>query len=244
MDRIASVVRLQTQHRFNTFGLPFVIVGIAFVVVLLIGVIANVATGGDATDLGAMREGMRWNGAIFSLLGPLMGLGFTAMLQMFPLALGLGVTRREFALGSVGVFAMLAFGFAAVVAILREIEAATTGFGLGIRMFDVAYVGGGAWWQTFVHTSAMLLMAMFLSAALSTVYLRGGQTALWLVITIVVLAVALALAASVFLLPDGIGPVMEAIFTADWWAWTLGFVAVGAVAALVWALLIRRTPVR
>lgn len=244
MDRTASVVRLQTQHRFNTFGLPFLIVGIAFVVVLLIGVIANVAVGGDRGELVGMREGMRWNGAVWSLLGPLMGLGFTAMLQMFPLALGLGITRREFVRGSTLVFAGLAVGFAAVVTILREIEVATEGFGLSIRMFDVAYVGGGSWWQTFLHTTALLLMAMLLSAAISTIYLRSGQTGLWIVITSIVLLAAVAGALTMLFAPEGLAGVGQAIFTAEWTSWIVGFLLVGALAAVAWVLLIRKAPVR
>jgi len=245
MHRTASVIKLQTQHRYQTFGLPFVILGIAFAVVLVIGIIANVAAGDDADDvLGLMHDGMRFNGAIWSLLGPLMGLGFTAMLQMFPLALGLGVTRREFASGTVALFAGLALGFAAVVTVLRQIEIATEGFGLGIRMFDVVYVGDGAWWQTLVHTTGLLLMAMLLSAALSTVYLRGGQTALWLVLASIGVLVALGGAVAVLVAPGGLAAVAETIFTAPSWAWLVGFVVVGGLSAAAWLLLIRRAPVR
>ncbi|QCR18281.1 hypothetical protein [Agrococcus sp. SGAir0287] len=244
MDRTASVIRLQTQHRFQTFGLPFVILGIATAVVLLIGIIANVAAGGDRSELTGMYDGMRWNGAIWSLLGPLMGLGFTAMLQMFPLALGLGVTRREFALGSVAVFGILSVGFAAVVTALREIERATDGFGLSIRMFDVTYVGEGPWWLTFVHTALLLMMAMLLSAALSTVFLRGGQTALWIVITSVAVLALLGGTLAVLFVPGGLAAIAEAIFAAPSWAWLVGFVVVGAASAFAWMLLIRRAPVR
>lgn len=244
MDRIISVIRLQTQHRFNTFGLPFVIVGMAFAVVLAIGVIARVAAGGDVGELAGMREGMRFNGAIWSLLGPLMGLGFTAMLQMFPLALGLGITRREFAAGSLAVFAGLALLFSVVVTVLRAIEVATDGWGLSIRMFDVTYVGMGPWWQTLVHTFALLLAAMLLSAALSTVYLRGGQPTLWVVLTGLVLLLVLAGGIAMVTLPDGMTGVFTAIFEASWTSWLIGFVAVGAVSALAWGLLIRRAPVR
>ena len=258
MDRTASAIRLQTQHRFNTFGLPFVIIAMAFVVVLLIGVVANVGAGGDPEALDGMYEGMRWNGAIFSLLGPLMGLGFTAMLQMFPLALGLGITRREFGTASVAVFGGMSLLFATVVTVLREIEIATSGWWMRIRVFDVAYVGGGDWWQTLLHTFVLLLMAMLLSAAFSTVYLRGGQTMLWLVLAGITLLSVLAAGIGMVVVPGGFLAIAETVFAASWIAWVVGFAVVaapwlawvagfaivGAVAALAWGLLIRRAPVR
>ncbi|MFC7431462.1 MULTISPECIES: hypothetical protein [unclassified Agrococcus] len=242
MSRTASVVKLHTQQRFNTFVLPFIILAIALAVVLAIGVVANLSV--DApSDLDAMREGMRWNGAIWSILGPLMGFGFTAMLQIFPLSLGLGITRREFAGGTVAVFALLAAMFTVVITIAKAIEQATEGFGLRIRMFDVVYVGTGDWWQTLVQTFLLLLMAMFVGAAISTVYLRWGQRGLWIAITSIALVPFLGI--SIAMVVPGM---MERLFIAvgdvPWIGWMGVIVLVAGVAAAAWMLLIRRAPVR
>src|SRR5699024_9410522 len=63
-----------------------------------------------------MYYGMQWNGAIFALLGPMIGYGFTSMGQYFPLALGLGLTRREFATG----VSMVFLGNAVVYSVLID----------------------------------------------------------------------------------------------------------------------------
>ena len=242
MFRTASVIRLHTQQRFNTFVLPFIILGLAFAVVLAIGIVANLSVD-DPSELDGMHQGMRWNGAIWSLLGPLMGFGFTAMLQIFPLSLGLGITRREFAAGTVAVYGLLAGLFTAVITILKVIEQATDGFGLRIRMFDVVYVGSGDWWQTVVQTFLLLLMAMFLGSAVSTVYLRWGQRGLWIAITSIALVPFLVLSLAL-VVPGMMEQVLIVIGDVPWIAW-MGIVAViGAVAAAAWVLLIRRAPVR
>jgi len=242
MFRTASVIRLHTQQRFNTFVLPFIILGIAFAVVLAIGVIANLSVD-DPSELDGMYQGMQWNGAIWSVLGPLMGFGFTAMLQIFPLSLGLGITRREFAAGTLAVYAIIAACFTVPITILKVIEQATDGFGLRIRMFDVFYVGLGDWWQTGVQTFLLLLMAMFLGSAVSTVYLRWGQRGLW--ITLTSLALVPFLVISIALVVPGM---MEQVFIAmgqiPWIGWMGIVTLVGIVAAAAWVLLIRRAPVR
>lgn len=239
VDRTASVIKLHTQRRFNTFGLPLLILAAATSIVLVIGTVANLNT----DDLASMREGMRWNGAIWSILGPLMGVGFTAMLQVFPLSLGLGLTRREFAAGTAAVFAIIAGFFTAIITVLKVIEQATDGFGLSVRIFDVVYVGTGPWWQTLVQTFLLLLMAMFIGAALSTVYLRFGQRGLWIVLTAIGLGWLLVIG-----LISVTSGAWEAVLTAfagvAWIGWMGVLVGIGAVAALAWLLLIRRAPVR
>ncbi|SDH66764.1 hypothetical protein [Agrococcus jejuensis] len=242
MFRTASVIRLHTQQRFNTFVLPFIILGIALAVVLAIGVIANLSVD-DPSELDGMHQGMQWNGAVFSVLGPLMGFGFTAMLQIFPLSLGLGITRREFAAGTLAVFGIIAAFFTTAITILKSIEQATDGFGLRIRMFDVVYVGTGDWWQTAVQTFLLLLMAMFLGAAVSTVYLRWGQRGLWIALTSLAL-VPFLLVSIALVVPGMMEQVFIALGSVPWIGW-MGIVAVVAVlAAGAWVLLIRRAPVR
>lgn len=242
MFRTASVIRLHTQQRFNTFVLPFIILAIAFAVVIAIGVIANLSVD-HPSELDGMHTGMQWNGAVWSVLGPLMGFGFTAMLQIFPLSLGLGITRREFAAGTLAVFGLIAVFFTVPITILKSIEQATDGFGLRIRMFDVVYVGMGDWWQTAVQTFLLLLMAMFLGAAISTVYLRWGQRGLWISLTSLAL-VPFLLVSIALVVPGMMEQVFIAVDSVPWIGW-MGIVAlVGVLAAGVWVLLIRRAPVR
>src|SRR5699024_10355297 len=105
-------------------------VAFAFTIVMTVGLI--VGSQGPEARAG-MYDGMQWNGAIFSLLGPLIGYGFTSMGQYFPLALGLGLTRREFATGLSLVFLGNAAVYSVLITIGKTLEKATDGFGLHVR---------------------------------------------------------------------------------------------------------------
>src|SRR5699024_6331240 len=146
--RIRNVIDMHLVNRMLAFGWPLIAITFALVIILAVGIIV----GSQGHEVRAeMYYGMQWNGAIFALLGPMIGYGFTSMGQYFPLALGLGLTRREFATGLSVVFLGNAVAYSVLITIGKTIEKATEGFGLGIRFFDVFYTSTGAPWQTLVQ---------------------------------------------------------------------------------------------
>lgn len=237
--RYRSVIDMHVVNRMQAFGWQPVVGVIALLLVLAVGAI--VGSQGPEARAG-MHEGMTWNGAIFALLGPMIGYGFTSMGQYFPLALGLGLTRREFATGVSLVFLANAVVYSAVITIGKMIEVATGGFGLQIRFFDVFYTGTGPAWQTLVQTFLLILGVLFLGAAITAAYLRWGQAFLW--IAGAVLAVlAVAILAGIILL-DGFGRGLLDILTMGWGPWMVVIAAIGAASAGIWLLLVRRTQAR
>ena len=237
--RYRSVIDMHVVNRMQAFGWQPVMGAISLLVVLAVGAIV----GSQGPEVRAdMHEGMTWNGAIFALLGPMIGYGFTSMGQFFPLALGLGLTRREFASGVSLVFLANAVVYSVVITIGKIIEVATGGFGLQIRFFDVFYTGTGPAWQTLVQTFLLILGVLFLGAAITAAYLRFGQAFLW--IAGAVLAVlAVALLAGIVLL-DGFGSGLLDVLTMGWGAWMAVIAVIGAASAGVWLLLVRRTQTR
>src|SRR5699024_2688732 len=153
-------------------------------VILAVGMIVGTLGAGVQAE---MYEGMVYNGAIFALLGPMIAQGFASMGQHFPLALGMGLTRREFAVGLSAVFLLNAAGYALLVTIGKTIEVATEGFGLQVRFFDVFYTSTGAAWQTFVQTFLVIAAVMFLGAAITAGFLRFGQPFLWVGASVIAL---------------------------------------------------------
>lgn len=237
--RYRSVIDMHFVNRMQAFGWQPIALGIALVVVLSIGAILG-AQGPEATD--GMYEGMRFNGAIFAILGPMIGYGFTSMGQYFPLALGLGVTRREFATGVTLVFLGNAVVYSLLITIGKIIEVATDGFGLQIRFFDVFYVGTGPAWQTLIQSFLVLLTVMFLGAAITTVFLRFGQAFLWTAGAVLALLLVALLAGIAFL--DGFGRALLDLFTMGWGSWMGVIAAICLASAAVWLLLVRRTQAR
>ncbi|MGP9694783.1 hypothetical protein ACT3TZ_09225 [Brachybacterium sp. AOP25-B2-12] len=237
--RTRSVIRMHTVNPMQAFGWPFIIMLLALVVVLIIG--ALVGSQGGAARAG-MTEGMAWNGAIFALLGPLIGFGFTSMGQYFPLALGLGITRREFASGVTLMFLANAVGYAVVVTIGKAIEVATGGFGLSVRFFDVFYTGTGAVWQTFVQTFLVIIVSLFLGAAITAAFLRWGQAFLWTGAVILALVVVGLLAAGI--LVDGVTATLLDVLLMGWVPWMGVLAGIGVIAAGLWLLLLKRAQLR
>lgn len=243
--RIRNVVQLHTVNRLQAFGWPLLFMVVSLTLVLIIGaLVLNVAgsAGHGEEARTSMNLAMQWSGAIFALLGPLIGFGFTAMGQYFPLALGLGLTRREFATGTALVFVGSAALYAVIITIGKVIEAATGGFGLSIRFFDVGYTGLGAWWQTLIQTFLLILAVMLIGAAISTAFHRWGQSFLW-VFWIALAVVVLAITAGMLLSEPFQGFVAGAAGM-DWGWWMLVVAGIGAVGAAVWLTLVRRAQAR
>ncbi|WP_167133445.1 hypothetical protein [Paramicrobacterium chengjingii] len=239
--RIRPVVNLHTANRFTIIGQPLMIMGFSFVVIIIVGIIANSVTS-SASDLNDMYEGMRWNGAIFALLGPLMGFGIAAMAQYFPLATGLGLTRSEFARGTALVFLGLAAIFTIVVTIGKTIEQATTGWGLHIRFFDVFYTGVGPAWQTLIQTFLVISAFMFIGAAATTMVNRWGQFSLWVVLALFMVGGLCVVMGAI--LNTAFAEWLFSLLTMGWLPWMGVVLAIGVIGAAAWAILVRRAQAR
>ncbi|WP_394215064.1 hypothetical protein [Brachybacterium vulturis] len=234
--RARNVIDMHLVNRMQAFGWPLFAVVFAFAIILSVGLI--VGSLGPAAQVG-MNEGMQWNGAIFALLGPLIGYGFTSMGQYFPLALGLGLTRREFAAGLSAVFLGNAVAYSVLITIGKTIEKATDGFGLHVRFFDVFYTGTGASWQTLVQTFLLILTVLYLGAAITAAFLRFGQVFLWGAGAVLAL-IALGIIAGAILL-DGFGRALLDVLTMGWGSWMAVIAVLGLLSAAAW--LVRRTQV-
>ena len=180
-------------------------------------------------------------GSLIGLTWLLIGYGFISMGQYFPLALGLGLTRREFAAGVSAVFLGNALVYSVLITIGKTIEKATEGFGLGIRFFDVFYTSTGAPWQTLVQTFLLILTVLFLGAAITAAVLRFGQVFLWVAAAILAL-IGLGILSGVLLL-DGFGRSLLDVLTMGWGPWMGVIAVIGAVSAGAWLVLVRRTQV-
>lgn len=237
--RYRNVISMHLTRKMQAFGWAPIVAAFALVIVLFVGYL--VGTQGAEASAG-MYEGMAWNGAIFSVLGPMIGYGFTSMGQYFPLALGLGLTRREYAIGVSIVFLGNALVYSLLITLGKIIEVATGGFGLQVRFFDVVYTGTGPAWTTFVQTFLLIITVLFLGAAITAAFLRIGQPFLWALGALAALIGVGILSGVVFL--DGFGAALLDLFTMGWGAWMVLTAVVGLLSAAVWALLVRRTQVR
>lgn len=237
--RYRAVIDMHFVNRMQAFGWPLLIFGFALVVVLAIGMIV----GSISPEVRAeMYDEMVWSGAIFALLGPLIGYGFVAMSHYFPLALGLGLTRREFAVGLSSLFLINALGYSVLITVGKVIEVATGGFGVGVRFFNVHYTGTGPAWQTLIQSFLLIATVLFLGAAITAAFLRFGQGFLWIGAAVCA-ALAVLLVGGIVMI-DGFGPRLLEMLMMDWGPWMAILAVTGLALAGIWLVLVRRTQVR
>lgn len=165
--------------------------------------------------------------------------GFQSVVQLFPFAGGLGLTRRTFALGAGLVLVAQAAVYALVLTLLRYLEAATGGFGLSMRFFRVPLLTREhPVEQWFVHLAGFLLVSA-LGLLAGVVHHRWKSTGLFVAVLGGLLGVALV---APLLAWSGAGDaLLDALRNSpSWVAMVLLPEAAASFAALAAFLLLRR----
>jgi hypothetical protein len=194
-SRAHEIWRITRLHAVNPsifFGVPWLILGAAWAVMMIIGLIITGA-GGPQED---MQEGMRYSWAVLSPQWYLVVVGVQAIGLTFSFALGFGATRRDFWLGTSIMFAIVSLLNAVAIATLVQIEKATDGWGIGIAMFDSLWYGQQGWLTDFYSTLALQLLVLFVGASVTTVYMRWRMRGMMIVLfsSIALLLVFIAVA--------------------------------------------------
>lgn len=175
---IWRIVRLHFVNPSIFFGVPWLILGAAWAVSMIIGLIITGA-GGPQED---MQAGMRYSWAVLSPQWYLVVVGVQAIGLTFSFALGFGATRRDFWLGTSLAFAIVSFLNAVAIATLVQVEKATDGWGIGIAMFDALWYGQQGWLTDFYATLALQMLVLFIGASITTVYMRWRMRGMMVVL--------------------------------------------------------------
>jgi hypothetical protein len=165
---ILRIVRLHCVNPSVFFGIPWIILGGAWAVMMIVGLIITAANGPTEE----MAEGMRYSWAVLSPQWYLVVVGVQAIGLTFSFALGFGATRRDFWLGTSIMFGIVSLLNAIAIATLVQIEKTTDGWGIGIAMFDSLWYGQQGWLADFYATLALQLLVLFIGASVTTVYMR------------------------------------------------------------------------
>ena len=97
MNRAIGVVRMQLINKWTFLGIPGVILASSFALTLAIwAMIPDTA------------EGVKYSGAGQAVMWYFFALGLQSMSLTFPFSQGLSISRRNFFLGTVGLFAVVA----------------------------------------------------------------------------------------------------------------------------------------
>jgi magnesium-transporting ATPase (P-type) len=239
LNHIAAVVRLHFANPRSTIVVPWAILGAIFVMTL--AVLAIVRANLAESDRADLSEGFNYSGSSFYIFVYMMIVAIQAISVTFQFALGFGVTRRNYYLGTAATFVILAAGYAVAFTVIAFIEQATNGWGFGANMFTAAYFGDGPWWQRSLVFFVGLLYFFFTGAVFAAVWVRwkglGVTIAIGLVAVLLVGAFALiALTSSGPVVTGWLGT--NGIFGSVMWS----LVPTSVSGILAYLLLLRATP--
>ena len=205
---------MQLINKWTFLGIPAVIIAGSFLLSVVIW------------SLIPDSVGVKYSGAGQAVMWYFFGLGIQSLTLSFPFSQGLSVSRRNFFLGTVGLFTVLAAVIAALYVVLGFVEQATNGWQLQGQMFAIDWAAGQPWFiQWFFYF--ILMMFLFLAGFwVATVYKRWKTTG--------TLIMSLSLAA----LLVGAGAL---ITLQDWWpavgAWSVSLTPI-STGALTLALVL------
>lgn len=182
MRRTLNVIRLQLINRQTFIWVPLIILGSAVVISVLIYAMIPI----DAPKYGGGGQAPLWY---------FFAIGIGAMTYTFPFSQAMSVTRREFFLGTM-LTAVLGSAFLGILFLIGGgIETLTNGYGVNGYVFYLPWLweAGPLGAFTVYFTLALFLFVLGFTGA--TIYKSWGP----LVLTIVGVALALALLGLVFL---------------------------------------------
>lgn len=165
LDRLTRIARLHLVNKSVFIGIPWLIVGMAWAVTMI--VMALILGAGGGPDVG-----QRYSWAVVSPQWYLIVVGIQAVTLTFPFSLGFGATRRDFWLGTSLLFVALSAVNGLAFAILLQLERATGGWFIGARMFDTLWYGTNGFWFDAFSTFSLQLFVLFTGAAIATIYMR------------------------------------------------------------------------
>lgn len=220
-SRIWNVVRLHLVDRRTYIGIPWLIVAIAFVLTVFISQIIGFTTG-QAGTADAM-EGQRYSWAVLAPQWYLIVVAVQTVAFGFPFALGFGVTRRDFYLGTWLLFVLISAANAVAFTVLTQVERITDGWWIGAYMFNALWFGLDGWVVDLFSFFVMQLLVLSVGAAVATVYMRWrmpGMLVFWTSLALLV-----------------VGTVALITFTSSWPAVSVWFAAQGIAGIFGWLLI-------
>ncbi|QOV40815.1 ABC transporter permease [Streptomyces ferrugineus] len=183
MNRIRPVARLQIPAWPHILGWTWGLTAVAFGINLLL-FLANHDPG----------DGVRDTGGLVSLYAIAISMATFSVTQIFPYALGMSVTRRDFYLAWSLLALAQSVAYALVLCLLRAVEQATGHWGMGMRYFDLSFMDDANPVLLLLGYAVPMLVVTHFGILLGTVHLRWGTTGVLASLTLTMTALGLAAA--------------------------------------------------
>jgi hypothetical protein len=168
---------MHIRNRYIWFFLPWIALSSSFAVSILTGLIPHgnqdLSTGGVA--------------AIYLVM---FIIGVTTLNDTFRFALGFGVRRIDYLLGTTLMALAISLFIALLLLLLAFIERATgNGWWVGVHFFALPYINDGSSGEQFWVIFATLLQLYVLGFAIGSIYRRFGKPGIWTLLILAVLII-------------------------------------------------------
>lgn len=173
MTQLLKVARIQLVNARMVLGLPLLVLAcvLAANIVIFMAIQAPSSPGDSPMT-----------GALISIYIVTLVTHVQTMTQMFPFALGLSITRRDFVASAGLVVVGQALLYGVIIWVMSLLESATGGWGLDLAMFDLAFLQqSNVVTQILVYTGPFLLLS-FAGLWTGIVYQRWGQPGVWVLV--------------------------------------------------------------
>ena len=226
MNRVAGVIKMHSKDKWSWFIIHWLIMLSSFFINLIISFFVDEPL---------------YTGGIASIYIYMFVAGIITPAQTFQFALGLGVSRKDYYIGTSAMVVLTSILSALVLFLLSLMEVWTESWGSGLHFFHVPYLNDGPLINQFIVPLLILLFMHYSGIFISAAYRRTGKNGLFIAsgILLIVFTVLGFLATYLDWYP--------AIF--DWMInqraidYTLWMLLFTAVFALVSYLLLRRATV-
>lgn len=164
--RSIAIARVHAQNWQIAFVWP---VGILAVIAVITWAVLASADGGAEIDTGGATFVFFFGMVLFA----------QGIAQFLPFTMGMGVTRREFFLSTIGVAVVHALIYGVGLSLLSVIERSTDGFGVGMIMFSLAHPLAGNTAVELAFFVAATGLCNIVGMLFGAIYLRWRVTGMW-----------------------------------------------------------------
>ena len=168
MSTLVNVCRYHLVQRLNYMALPWAVLGFAFAVD--VAILALTPAG---------HSSHRYVGGLAAIFVLLFVLGLQSVARSVPFGLALGLSRRSYYLGTVGLALTLAAVYGLALTVLQVVERATGGWGMKMGFFRVPYILQGPWYLTWLTSFVALALLFVYGMWFGLVYRRWPWSAWW-----------------------------------------------------------------
>jgi hypothetical protein len=176
LHRIVATARMQLVNKTTFVTIPAMLVAASWALVAVLWMVIRHATGWPDHESATSFI----NGAQQAIIYYTLVIGIQALAYVYPFALAMSLTRREFFLGTTGLAAVYSAVLAAIFGLGTWLEHATGGLGL-----DYYFFTGATWfpnpsaWAVTAFTFTLCLMGFLIGFTFGTLYKRGGAMLVW-----------------------------------------------------------------